>query len=149
MKKMIYSLALCIIMVHCSGDGDEGGIKNPYAPVVLPTAEINIASNFNPIVFTWNPLTLQYETAYTITVSETNNVGCTISTVESAYYFSGQTYTPVTLQGGRLNANGSLSFNFTGWMVLALNYQIRIEVRGSDDNGHTLVKEAFFNITFI
>jgi len=148
MRRIILISVLCIGLTGCGGDDGGDTPFSPSPPTPPPQAEISIASNVNPIVFVWNVLTLQYETAYTITVSETNGVGCNISTVESAFYLNGQTYTPATLQGGRLNANSSLSFNFVGWVALSIYPQIRVLVSGSDDNGYTISKSQLFNLAY-
>lgn len=145
MKKMMGTWLLVLFLLACGGDNGELP-TTPEPP--LPQAEITIASSVNPIVFVWDALTLGYVGACTFTISETNGVGCDISTIEVAFYLGGQTYAPVTQQGGRINANNSASIDYAGWIGVSIYPQIRVLVSGSDDNDYTISTSQLFNIVF-
>lgn len=144
MKKCACIFVFALMFIAC-----EKGIENPYTPPIPPPpqAAIDIGSNPSPIGFYWNTWTLRYEGVYTIIVSETNGVGCDISTVESAFYYNNQPYAEVTLQGERLNANGSTSYTITGFTNITYP-QIRIVVQGQDDNGYQINVSTFFNVAY-
>lgn len=150
MKKCACIFVFVLMFIAC-----EKGIENPYSPPIPspppppppPQAVIDIGSNPSPIGFYWNAWTLRYEGVYIITISETNGVGCNISTVESAFYYNNQTYADVTLQGERLNANSSFSRTITGFTTV-IYPQIRIMVKGQDDNNYQINVSKFFNVAY-
>lgn len=140
MKKIILIFTIALILIACN---------NPNAPETLPQAKIVIDTNVNPIVFVSDDeITNWYNCSFIVKISETNGVGVDLSLIEVDYYIDQQisssdtnTYPP------RLNANSSKFLNYR----ISTSYiytQIRVLVKGQDDNDHQIEKYSFFDVEY-
>lgn len=142
-KKPLISLCLSLILLF-----SLHSCKSPASPEVLKRATISISLSSDPVVFIWNSFLGVYVGAFDVIIAETNGVGCTISTVKAQWLHSGILYDSATLEGGHINAYGTLRVSYAGVTILLYD-QIRITVQGGDDNGYNISQYKDFNISYI
>ncbi len=145
MKKPILIGLIIFLIIPCC--------KNtPTIPEIpLERAEIKIALTKAPIILYlisggWEASVGEPE----VIISETNGVGCSISSVKLELMYQGDPTWPITKQGGTINAFGSLSvsFSYEFYTIYSTYDRIKITVVGGDDNGFQISAVAYFDIIY-
>ncbi len=145
-KKLFAFLCLSLILLLSLHSCKSPASSEPAA--ALKRATISISLSQEPAVFIWDWITQASWGSFDVIVAESNGVGCTISTIKAQFLHSGVLYESATLQGGSINAYGTLRVSYVGFTTLAYD-QIRITVEGGDINGYNISQYKDFTISYI
>jgi hypothetical protein len=83
-----------------------------------------------------------------VIISETNGVGCSISTVKLEVMYEGEPCWPITVEGDRLKAFGSISVIIWDFFVCYEYERIKITATGGDDNGNSISESEYFYLFY-
>lgn len=147
-KTLIYSFCfviLIIILSYCD--------ETPTTPE-LPKkkAELKISLEQEPVVLYYSSNTeCWYHSGWLkVIISETNGVGCSVSTVKLELMYQGDPTWPKTEEGGKIIAFGSFYVLFSDVYTCTTAYdRIKVTAEGGDDNDFKISTSAYFNILYV
>jgi len=123
-NKIIYFSIFCIFLIlqFCSAP------TSPENSEVKPRAKIKISLGNSPVLMYLNKNGCWYpETGKPkVIISETNGVGCTISTVKLELMYEGSPCWPITKEGESIGPYGSFSVIFWDFYVCYKYNKIKI-----------------------
>jgi len=125
--------------------------ESPETPEIKPRAKIEISLGNAPVVMYLNSNGCWYPEwgKPKVIISETNGVGCTISTVKLELMYQGSPCWPITEEGESIGPYGSFSVIFWDFYVCYKYNKIKITAKGGDSNGYSISESAFFDLYYV
>ena len=135
MKKFLFSFLIILFLFSACGDS-----KNPYSPLPLQKAQVQISIDSLVIVIQDD----EYIIAYNLVLSEHNGVAVTITKIELQYYFKDVLlFTDVSTDVRSLSANGKVEIPILVYADEPFD-KLVVTVTGKDSNGHTIIVSQTF-----
>ena len=145
-KASKYSVFLLLCIFISTNLSCKSG--SPESPEVKKSANVEISIDNEPVYLTLNWYKEMLEGNVTITLRESNGVGCTLDSIEVKFLYRNYTYEPKTLGGAKLSPYESVQVS-TKLSTETLYEGIRIFVKGTDDNAHSMSKSEDFALEYL
>lgn len=141
MKRLIHVFIITILIIFlilC---------KSPERPEIKKQAILEIAVQYEPIIFSYNNFHESWCCSNCVILSETNGVGGHITSAKLVFVYKNKEYESYTFEGRTFKPYESWKVCDTICTVYEYD-QIKITVKGTDNNNYSINVSKYFNIYY-